>query len=81
MKKNNSIADDVHHDPAYQEMMKLFEELTFFQRMRKMFVGLGKPKSSGEYKFARLQALRLSAIFCAKSKKPEPLKLANRGWP
>ncbi len=53
--------DGLQHDRAYQEMMRLFDDLTFAQRMRRMVDGLGKPKGSGEYKFARLQLQRLSA--------------------
>ena len=52
-------------DRAYQEMMKLFEEATFPQRMKRMLSGLGKSKDSGEYKFAKLQLQRLSAPFLA----------------
>jgi len=44
-------------------MMRLFEEESFARRMGQMFLGLGKPKDSGEYKFARLQLQRLSAPF------------------
>jgi len=40
---------------AYTEMMKLFEEMSFMQKMKAMFNGLNFPKDSGEYKFARLQ--------------------------
>jgi len=46
-------------------MMKIFEESTFWQRMRRMLAGFGKPKDSGEYKFAKLQLQRLSAPFLA----------------
>lgn len=56
---------DLPHDRAYQEMMRLFEELTFSDRMRRMFAGLPKPRESGEHKFAVLQLQRLSAPFCA----------------
>lgn len=53
------------HDRAYQAVMTLFEELTFPQRMRRMFEGLAQPRGSGEYKFAQLQLQRLSAPFLA----------------
>lgn len=52
---------DLQHDRAYQEMMKLFEELTFPERMRRMLDGLSKPKDTGDYKFAKFQLQRLSA--------------------
>ena len=45
---------------AYLEMQKLFEDMSFGERMRRMFHGLKMPKDSGEYKFARLQLQRLS---------------------
>ncbi|MCL1856613.1 MAG: terpene cyclase/mutase family protein [Kiritimatiellaeota bacterium] len=53
------------HDRAYQEMLRLFEEASFGQRMKRMLSGLGQPKESGEYKFAKLQLQRLSAPFLA----------------
>ncbi|MCL1857442.1 MAG: hypothetical protein FWF84_07395, partial [Kiritimatiellaeota bacterium] len=53
------------HDRACQDVLRLFEEASFGQRMRRMLSGLGKPKASGEYKFARLQLQRLSAPFLA----------------
>jgi len=52
-------------DRAYQEMMKLFDEMSFPERMRRMFSGLSQPKDSGDYKFAKLQMQRLSAPFLA----------------
>ncbi len=55
----------LQHDRAYQEMMRLFDELTFRERMRRMMDGLGKPRDTGEYKFARLQLQRLSAPLVA----------------
>lgn len=56
---------DLQHDRAYQEMMKLFEELSFPERMRRMMAGLSKPKDTGDYKFALLQLERLSAPIVA----------------
>jgi hypothetical protein len=49
-----------HHD-----LMELFEELSFREKVRKVIRGLGQPKDSGEYKYARLQILRLSAPLSA----------------
>jgi hypothetical protein len=46
---------------SYQEMMKLFDELSFREKCRKVAKGLKAPKDSGEYKYAKLQLLRLSA--------------------
>ena len=45
---------------AYREMQKLFEELSFRERWRRMMAGLKMPKDTGEYKFAKLQLQRLS---------------------
>ncbi|MBQ6102345.1 MAG: terpene cyclase/mutase family protein [Kiritimatiellae bacterium] len=45
---------------AYREMQKLFEELSFRERWRRMIAGLKMPHDTGEYKFARLQLQRLS---------------------
>lgn len=52
-------------DHAFQEMMLLFEDLSFPERMRRMVKGLGKPKDTGEYKFAKVQLQRLSAPIAA----------------
>ena len=52
-------------DRAYVEMQKLFEDMSFRERMRRMFTGLRMPKDSGEYKFARLQMQRLSGPIVA----------------
>ncbi|MFO7870399.1 MAG: prenyltransferase/squalene oxidase repeat-containing protein [Kiritimatiellia bacterium] len=43
------------------EMMKLFDDLPFRAKVNRFFRGLKQPKDSGEYKWARLQLLRLSA--------------------
>lgn len=53
------------HDRAYNEMMKLFEKESFMQRMKRTINGLGMPKDSGEYKFAKLQVQRMSGPFLA----------------
>ncbi len=42
-------------DRAYDEMMSLFNELTFKERIVKTYRGLSMPKDSGDYKFAKLQ--------------------------
>ena len=46
-------------------MLKLFDELSFSERMRRMVAGLSAPRGSGEFKFAVLQLQRLSAPFLA----------------
>ena len=45
-------------DRSFLEMQKLFEEMSFRERMRKMMAGLKMPHDTGEYKFARLQLQR-----------------------
>jgi hypothetical protein len=41
--------------------MEIFEELSFREKVRKVLNGLKQPKDSGEYKWAKLQVLRLWA--------------------
>ena len=62
---NQQYNAEQEHDRAYNEMMKLFEKEGFFTRMKRMANGLGQPKDSGEYKFAKLQLQRLSGPFLA----------------
>ena len=47
------------------EIDERFEEKGFFRRLREMFSGLSKPKSSREYKLARTELQRLIAPLCA----------------
>jgi hypothetical protein len=51
----------LHHD----DLLKLFEELPFRQKAIKVLRGLRAPPDSGDYKYARLQILRLWAPFTA----------------
>jgi hypothetical protein len=41
------------------DLMKLFDELTFRQKWKRVFSGIKQPEGSGEYKWARLQITRL----------------------
>ena len=50
---------------ARREMERLFEKMSFFERMKRTANGLGKPHDSGEYKFAKLQVQRMSGPFFA----------------
>ncbi len=50
----------VQHD-----LMSIFDELSFREKWRKVFHGLRMPRETGEYKFARLQMIRLSAPISA----------------
>ena len=52
---NPAPQEPVQHDRAFNEMMKLFNEKSFFEKWKSTFIGLGCPKNSGEYKMAKLQ--------------------------
>ena len=45
----------------YHSLMEIFEELTFKEKVRRVLNGLKQPKDTGEYKWAKLQMLRLWA--------------------
>ena len=45
-------------DPAFLELMDLFNEKNYWQRLRMMFSGLGKPRDSREFKIARTELQR-----------------------
>ena len=47
------------------EIDSAFEERGFFRRMKDMLTGLGKPRSSAEYKIAKTELQRLAAPLCA----------------
>jgi len=57
------MAEEVHQEMTHldskDELMKLFEELSFREKWRKIREGLQQPPESGPYKWARLQMLRL----------------------
>jgi len=46
-------------------IMDIFNELSFQEKWKKVFYGLKQPKDSGDYKYAKLQLLRLSAPLAA----------------
>jgi hypothetical protein len=48
-------------EPRFHDLMELFEELSFKEKWKRVSEGLKMPKDSGEYKWARLQMIRLSA--------------------
>jgi hypothetical protein len=58
------VGEEMEFMPEH-DMMELFEELSFSEKWRKVFDGLKMPPDSGEYKFARLQLLRLMAPISA----------------
>jgi hypothetical protein len=47
------------------DLMELFEELSFPEKVRKVIHGLHCPEYTGEYKYARLQLLRLWSVASA----------------
>ncbi len=56
----SEVEEIPHHD-----LLELFEELTFREKWTKVFAGLKMPKETGDYKFARLQMIRLAAPISA----------------
>ena len=49
------------NDEGFKELMGLFKEKNFFQRLKTIAVGLSKPADSKEYKEARTNLQRLMA--------------------
>ena len=58
------IGEELDFVPEYS-MMELFDELSFSEKWSKVFAGLKMDKDSGDYKFAKLQLLRLMAPISA----------------
>ena len=52
-------------DPAFKEMMELFDEKNYWQRLKVMFAGLGKPKDTREFKLAQTEFQRQLAPLLA----------------
>ena len=52
-------------DENLKEVENLFKNMSFAERMKKTVHGLGMPKDSGEYKFAKLQLERMSGPITA----------------
>jgi hypothetical protein len=53
------IDDDAYAALHDHDLMKMFDELTFREKWRRVSEGLKQPKESGEHKWAKLQMLRL----------------------
>lgn len=63
MDKPDLMADELH---AHQhDLLELFEEQSFLEKWRRVLRGLKLSKDSGEYKWAKLQMIRLSAPLAA----------------
>jgi hypothetical protein len=52
-------------DPAFKDLMELFNEKSYWQRLRQMLRGLKQPRESGDYKLARTELQRQWAPFTA----------------
>ena len=52
-------------DKGLNELMSLFDEVSYFGRLKLMFKGLDAPKDSREYKIARIELQRLAAPLTA----------------
>lgn len=61
MSNENLPVEEMLEEPRYYDMMDLFEELSFKEKWARVFAGLKQPKDTGEYKWAKLQMIRLSA--------------------
>jgi hypothetical protein len=59
--------DTLDRSPAlqHQNMMTLFDELTFRQKWKRVCAGLRQPVNSGQHKWARLQIIRLLSPIAA----------------
>lgn len=60
--------DPEHHEPGHpvhHSLMEIFEEESFFRKIRRVLYGLGQPYDSGAARYARLQLLRLLAPLLA----------------
>jgi hypothetical protein len=53
------VQEEAVRELPFEDMMKLFETLTFREKWAKVRYGLKQPKESGEYKWAALQMRRL----------------------
>ncbi len=53
------MPEDVPREMPFEDMMKLFETLSFKEKWAKVRYGLKQPKETGEYKWAALQMRRL----------------------
>ncbi len=66
MSKETQIQDGQREADAFaalheHDLMKLFEELTFREKWKRVFFGLRQPRETGASKWARLQVQRLMA--------------------
>lgn len=65
LEEEDIIREVVEEELPHHTLVELFDELTFVEKARKLVRGLSQPHDSGEYKWAKLQMIRLSAPVCA----------------
>ena len=63
--ENESVEEAVPASIEHHSILELFDELTFRQKVHKFFYGLSQPTDSGDFKWSRLQMVRLSAPLMA----------------
>lgn len=59
--KDEVVPEILANDEGFKEIMSLFKEKSFFQRLKSIATGIGKPVDSKEYKEARTNLQRLMA--------------------
>jgi hypothetical protein len=55
------VPEGRQHLFGHKEFLQLFDEMSFREKWKRVLHGLRQPKESGEYKYAKLQMIRLSA--------------------
>jgi hypothetical protein len=62
MSEEQPIAEVAEHPHLFDnQLLKLFDEMPFLEKWERVMEGLKQPPDTGEYKFAKLQVLRLWA--------------------
>lgn len=56
---------EIQKGMPHDQMMKLFEDVSFREKVHKVIDGLKQPKDSGAYKYATFQLVRLWAVVAA----------------
>jgi len=55
------VDEDIPADLPHHDLLDLFNELSFKEKFQKMMYGLGQPKDTGAYKWAKLQLIRMAS--------------------
>jgi len=61
----NEENEEIYEEVREHDLLELFEKLSFRERVAKIAYGLKQPKETGDYKWAKLQIIRLWAPFSA----------------